>query len=1019
MATQPATASGVFRFGGDFELNVPAYELRSAGIPLKLKPIPLELLIFLVERRGELVTREQIVERIWGKGVFLDTDNSINGAISRIRQVLRDDAAQPSYVQTITGRGYRFIASVTESLRPTTPEVDTPPAIIEGLIGKKVSHYRILELLGGGGMGVVYKAEDLKLGRRVAIKFLPSELASDPKALARLEGEARAASALDHRNICSIYELDEHEGQPFIVMQLLEGQTLQEQMEAAAQQGSPLPLAKVLAIAIHVAEGLQAAHEKGFIHRDIKPANIFITGSDEAKILDFGLVQSLEENIEESRNDPEPNRTTANARNSATDRAERLALTGAHMGTAFYMSPEQVRGEKLDARTDIFSFGLVLYQMLSGQRAFPGNTTHVVHDGILHNTQVPLREINPALPTSLVAVVDRCLEKERERRYQTASEVRAALEEAGRATVPASARRLRIIVVAGTVILLASCVAWLWSWQRPMAEYAFKRYRVTALTSSGTVAFAGISPDGRNLIFADEQGPRQSLWLQQVSTSAAVRILGPVSHPLLEGLRFTPDGDYFYYIEEDPGGETQSLYRLGVTGGSPQKIVSDIDDLSAVDTSGDGKQLVYTRRDTLKSEYYLFTANADGTGERRLFTLHGSEQIGLPVWSPDEKSIAFGIGLGGSIKSIAVISSQGGTERRLPPEARDISQLAWLPDQSGLLFSAWAKGEDHYSLWILAFPDGKLRRISSDLVSYFGLSLTQSGRSLVTVQRQTDSTLWVAPANDPTDATPLHEGANRQDGMWGVSWLPDGRLVFGIGDLSELWVVDRDGSNRQQLTHVGKTATNPTSTPTSGTIVFQRRGYASKMFAAIWSVDSHGNNLKQLTSGAGHEHRPEISPDGKFIVYASGNNAWKMTLADHKATNLDPRGGFSPTISPDGRWIEFEALDNHLEIVAADGKGSPRLLPFIDEPQVPSPMGAYAVAYPVRWNAAGDALTFVRTQGGVSNIWAQPIDGGPARQLTHFTSMVIWSHDWSRDGKYLVMARGNFSPDAVMLTDTR
>jgi Tol biopolymer transport system component len=533
------------------------------------------------------------------------------------------------------------------------------------------------------------------------------------------------------------------------------------------------------------------------------------------------------------------------------------------------------------------------------------------------------------------------------------------------------------------------------------------------------VAFAAISPDGRNLVFADEEGPRQSLWLQQVATSTAVRILGPVSHPLLEGLRFTPDGNYFYYVEEDPGGETQSLYRLGVTGGSPQRVVSDVDDLSSVDISAEGKQLVYTRRNTPKSEYYLFTSNADGTGERRLFTLHGSELIGLPAWSPDGKSIAFGIGQGGSIKTIAVISSQGGTERRLPPETRDVSQLAWLPDQSGLLFSAWLKGEDHYSLWVLAYPDGKLRQITSDLVTYFGASLTQSGRSLVTVQRQADSTLWVAPANDPTEATPLREGANREDGMWGVSWLPDGRLVFGIGDLSELWVVDRDGSNRQQLTHLGNTATNPTSTPADGTIVFQRRGYESKELAAIWAIDSHGYNLQQLTSGAGHEHRPEISPDGKWIVYASGNNAWKMTLADGKVTKLELRGGMSPSISPDGRWIAFEAVDNHIEIVAADGKSPPRLLPFIDEPQVPSPLSAYAVAYPIRWNAAGDAVTYVRTQDGVSNIWAQPLDGSPPRQLTHFTSMVIWSHDWSRDGEWLVMARGNFSSDAVMLTDTR
>ena len=424
MATQLATTPGVLRFGDDFELDVRAYELRSGGIPLKLKPIPLELLIFLLERRGELVMREQIVERIWGRGVFLDTDNGINGAISKIRQVLRDDAAQPRFVQTVTGRGYRFIAAVAESPAPPLPAVEASPAPVEGLIGKKVTHYRILALLGGGGMGVVYKAEDLKLGRRVAIKFLPSELASDPKALARLESEARAASALDHRNICSIYELDEHEGQPFIVMQLLEGQTLQEEMEST--QGTPLPLTKVLSIAVQVAEGLRAAHEKGFIHRDIKPANIFVTMSNEAKILDFGLAKGIEDEVGE-RDESEASEANRAVNMRSAD-SLRLTLTGLHMGTAFYMSPEQVRGEKLDARTDIFSFGLVLYQMLSGQRAFPGKSTAVVHDGILHQDPVPIRQINPEAPEELATIVKHAIEKDPDLRYQSAAAIAADLK---------------------------------------------------------------------------------------------------------------------------------------------------------------------------------------------------------------------------------------------------------------------------------------------------------------------------------------------------------------------------------------------------------------------------------------------------------------------------------------------------------------------------------------------------------------------------------------------------------------
>ncbi len=454
MASNPLKTADPIRFADDFELDLRAYELRRSGRPLKLERIPMELLILLIEHRGELVTREQIIEGIWGKDVFLDTESGINAAIRKIRLVLKDDPELPRFVQTVTGKGYRFIAPIEGSTPPPHPSlvIDDRFSSAENLLGKKISHYRVLQLLGGGGMGVVYKAEDLKLGRQVALKFLPAELARDPVAFQRLEQEARAASALDHPNICSIYQLGEHEGQPFIVMQLLEGQTLREWIAATATR-DPASQTKDLAdLAIQITEGLAAAHKKGIIHRDIKPANIFITTQRQAKILDFGIAKFMDaaaptEEIE--------GKEIAAENGAATKTATHLTQTGVSFGTPSYLSPEQIRREKLDARTDLFSFGLVLYEMATGQRAFPGNTTTVIRDAVLNIPVVPPRQLDSSLSPELQRIIAKSLEKDRDHRYQSASEFCTDLRRLANASPAASLppRRVGVFVAAAALLI--------------------------------------------------------------------------------------------------------------------------------------------------------------------------------------------------------------------------------------------------------------------------------------------------------------------------------------------------------------------------------------------------------------------------------------------------------------------------------------------------------------------------------------------------------------------------------------
>jgi serine/threonine protein kinase/tetratricopeptide (TPR) repeat protein len=482
---------------GVFELDLRAGELCLGELKIVLQDQPFQILQMLVRQAGEVITREEIQKQLWPVDTIVAFDLGINQAIRRLRRALNDSAEKPAYIETVARRGYRLKVPVEAVDRPPDPAV---------LTGKQVSHYRVLEVIGGGGMGVVYRAEDLRLGRAVALKFLPVEVGNDSRALERFEREARAASALDHPNICSIYELEEYEGKPFIVMQLLEGRTLRDWLASSTEKEKALALKQLLDIAMQVAEGLQAAHDKGIIHRDIKPANIFLTKKGIAKILDFSLAKLAElreEGVEadlgeedvtgagaaaasaqeeepaefvsaplmaaagsasaivlpspaiwrfwrwrrQTREVLRPNSvadfsdngcpsngsgsigfTTAVANAGDGGTGLHLTRTGFAFGTAAYMSPEQIRGDKLDTRTDIFSFGSVLYEMFTGQRAFSGDTAAIVHDAILNQIPRPAHEVNSAIPPRLEQIIDRAIEKERELRYQSVAEMRADLE---------------------------------------------------------------------------------------------------------------------------------------------------------------------------------------------------------------------------------------------------------------------------------------------------------------------------------------------------------------------------------------------------------------------------------------------------------------------------------------------------------------------------------------------------------------------------------------------------------------
>ena len=532
--------------------------------------------------------REEIRKKLWPNDTVVEYEHSISTAMSRLRQALGDSGEKPCYIETLARRGYRWMLPVewvdtspTVAPSPLISEA-TNPRVSENLIGKKVSHYRILEVLGGGGMGVVYKAENLRLGRSVAIKFLGEEFTGDHRALERFEREARAISALDHPNICTIYEVEEHEGRPFIVMQLLQGQTLRQRIESSGPEQAAFSRRELLEMAIATAKGLDAAHQKDIIHRDIKPANIFITVRGEIKLLDFGLAKFVgtEGVPSESLTLHELEMDRAIYASASSPSKASLTLTGATMGTASYMSPEQVRREPLDQRTDLFSFGAVLYEMATGCQPFRGETMEEIHDALLNSTSsLPLLQ-NPGLPAQLQSIITRALEKDPGKRYQSASEIisdleRLRLAEPGLVTGTKAGPAHGIvhpwmrIGVIGTAAVLLFVVAGFVSRKYMLRTHALglENMELTRLTDSGKAESVAVSPDGRYAVYSQREPGGVGLRVRQIATSADIQIF-PAEAIGFEGLSFSPDGNYVYFVRpdsDDPG--FKYLYVVPALGG--------------------------------------------------------------------------------------------------------------------------------------------------------------------------------------------------------------------------------------------------------------------------------------------------------------------------------------------------------------------------------------------------------------------------------------------------------------------
>ena len=681
------------RFGA-FDLDLKAGELYKGGRRVTLQEQPFQVLRILVQRRGGVATREEIRHELWPNDTAVEFDQAINTAIRKIREALGDPAGKPKYIETVARRGYRMIASVEwvdaaaaaaakNAQRDTAPLPEMPPAPTSAThSGKRFSHYRVLEVLGGGGMGVVYKAEDIKLGRRVAVKFLPEELVREPLALERFEREARAASALEHPNICPIYEFGEQDGQPFIVMPLLEGQTLRERIAV----GVALPLDQMLDLAMQIADGLDAAHQKGIVHRDIKPANIFITNRGEAKILDFGLAKVAE-------TAPAGAEVVGQAVSPA---AVHLTRTGAALGTAPYMSPEQARGEDLDARTDLFSFSAVLYEMATGQQAFSGETAALVRDAVLNRTPVAAAQLNRELPPALEAVINRALDKDRDSRYRQAADMRADLERVKRETdsnkspsviaAPGSSaapphRKVRW-AYASTAAAVVATAAFFWL-TRPLPPP-----RITAtvqITNDGRPKFWPLLTDGSRVFFNSGLGGGEG---GQVSVEGGESIALPLPVRNAHLVDFSPNRKEWLLCNGFAYQPSCELWVAPLLGGSARRLGGLVAQIGAAAWSPDGQQVVYAK------DGELHIGRSDGTEVRKLATFSGAPF--WVRWSPDGSRVRFSVDPGvGAAASLWEAPIEGNRAYPLLPGWNPKSDVCcgnWTPDGKYFVFTAQASG---------------------------------------------------------------------------------------------------------------------------------------------------------------------------------------------------------------------------------------------------------------------------------------------------------------------------------------